>query len=49
MAEKVVSIIEDEDLRKTLIARGKDRVRDFSWERAAAQTLAFYESIIQGP
>lgn len=48
MAEKVASVIEDEDLRERLIARGKERVKDFSWERAAAQTLAFYESVMQG-
>mgnify|MGYP005851573249 CR=1 FL=1 len=34
MAEKIASVIEDEDLRRTLIA---------------AETLAFYESIVQGP
>ena len=48
MAEKVVSILEDEDLRKRLIARGKERAREFSWKKAAAETLAFYESVMQG-
>jgi glycosyltransferase involved in cell wall biosynthesis len=48
MAEKVVSVIEDDNLRKRLIARGKERARDFSWQRAAAETLAFYESVTQG-
>ncbi len=48
MAEKISSVIENEDLRKKLIARGKERARDFSWERAAAETLAFYESVMQG-
>jgi glycosyltransferase involved in cell wall biosynthesis len=48
MAEKVVLILEDEDLRKRLIARGKERARDFSWKKAATEMLAFYESLIQG-
>jgi glycosyltransferase involved in cell wall biosynthesis len=48
MAKKVASVIEDEDLRKRLIARGKERARDFSWKKAAAETLAFYESVVQG-
>ena len=48
MAEKVALVIEDDALRKRLIARGKERARDFSWERAAAETLAFYESVVQG-
>ena len=48
MAEKVVSILEDEGLRKRLIARGKERARDFSWKKAATEMLAFYESVMQG-
>ncbi|MFZ2053462.1 MAG: glycosyltransferase family 1 protein [Candidatus Aminicenantales bacterium] len=48
MAEKVVSVIEDGELRKKLIARGKERARDFSWEKAAAETLEFYERVVQG-
>jgi glycosyltransferase involved in cell wall biosynthesis len=47
MAEKVVLVLEDESLRQTLIARGKARARDFSWKRAAEQTLAFYGSMIR--
>jgi glycosyltransferase involved in cell wall biosynthesis len=45
MAEKVVSVVEDDALRTRLIARGKERAKDFSWERAAVETLAFYESV----
>lgn len=48
MAEKVVAVVEDGELRHRLIARGKERVRDFSWEKAAVETLGFYERIIQG-
>jgi glycosyltransferase involved in cell wall biosynthesis len=48
MAEKVASVIEDEDLRNRLIARGKERVRDYSWEKAAAETLAFYKAVVKG-
>jgi glycosyltransferase involved in cell wall biosynthesis len=48
MAEKVVAIIEDGELREKLIARGKQRARDFSWENAAAETLQFYERVVEG-
>ncbi|HUU38264.1 MAG TPA: glycosyltransferase family 1 protein [Candidatus Desulfaltia sp.] len=48
MAEKVVSVIEDGELRKKLIARGKERAGDFSWEKAATETLEFYERVVQG-
>ena len=48
MAEKVVAVIEDGELRNRLIAKGKERARDFSWERAAAETLEFYEQVAAG-
>jgi glycosyltransferase involved in cell wall biosynthesis len=48
IAEKVVLVLEDEKLRQRLIARGKARARDFSWKKAAAETLAFYEAVILG-
>ncbi len=48
MAEKVISVIENGELRKRLVARGKERVRDFSWEKAAAETLQFYERVARG-
>ncbi len=48
MAEKVVTVIEDEELRKKLVAKGKERARDFSWEKAAGETLEFYERVVAG-
>ena len=48
MAEKISSVIRDEDLRNELIAKGRERALDFRWEKAAAETLAFYESLVQG-
>ena len=48
MAEKVISLLEDEDLRKKLVSRGKERARSFSWEKTALETLALYESVMQG-
>jgi glycosyltransferase involved in cell wall biosynthesis len=49
MAEKVAAVVEDETLRQRLIEKGKKRAQDFSWGKAAAQTLAFYDSVMQGP
>jgi glycosyltransferase involved in cell wall biosynthesis len=48
MAEKVISLLEDQSLRSRLAARGRERARSFSWEKAARDTLAFYESVVQG-
>jgi glycosyltransferase involved in cell wall biosynthesis len=39
---------EDEALRDRLIARGAERVRAFSWETAARQTLDLYRSVAEG-
>jgi glycosyltransferase involved in cell wall biosynthesis len=44
MAEKVISVLEGGELRESLVAKGKRRALDFSWDRAAAETLAFYQS-----
>jgi glycosyltransferase involved in cell wall biosynthesis len=48
MAEKVISLLEDQALRSRLVIRGKERARSFSWEKAGRDTLAFYESVMQG-
>jgi glycosyltransferase involved in cell wall biosynthesis len=48
MAEKVIAILEDKGLRDKLVARGKERARSFSWEKAAGETLAFYEELARG-
>ncbi|MFH1259985.1 MAG: glycosyltransferase family 1 protein [Elusimicrobiota bacterium] len=36
-------VLEDVNLRQTLIAKGLERVKLFSWEKAARQTLEVYE------
>jgi len=39
---------EDEGLRADLIARGAERVRAFTWDRAARQTLEIYRAVAEG-
>jgi glycosyltransferase involved in cell wall biosynthesis len=39
IAEGMTRIIEDDALRATLVARGRERVRAFTWERTARGTL----------
>ena len=41
--ERVVS---DQNLRDTLIENGRNRLRLFSWERCAQETLAIYERVL---
>jgi len=46
IAEAMVRIATDEQLRGRLIAAGSERVRQFSWPRAAAETVAVYRKLI---
>lgn len=43
MAETIWRITEDSGLRKTLIAKGLGKAKDFSWEKTAIQTAGFYK------
>lgn len=43
MSEKIALVLENSSLRKDLISKGKKRVKLFSWERLAKQTLEVYK------
>ncbi|OGD29593.1 MAG: hypothetical protein A2Y56_06650 [Candidatus Aminicenantes bacterium RBG_13_63_10] len=45
IAEKVGRLLEDGELRKSLIEKGKRRAADFDWRRTAEETLGFYHAI----
>jgi glycosyltransferase involved in cell wall biosynthesis len=45
IAEAIGGLLENEGRRQALIQAGKARAREFSWERAASQTLAVYREI----
>lgn len=47
MAENIVRLLEDEDLRQSLVAKGKRRVLEFDWESTAVKTLGFYQSVVK--
>lgn len=49
IAEGMRRILEDSALRAQLVALGRERVREFTWERCANQTLRVLESIGPGP
>jgi glycosyltransferase involved in cell wall biosynthesis len=42
IAAAITALLSDRALRSRLVARGRDQVRRFSWERAAAETAASY-------
>lgn len=45
MAETLLQGLEDEEVRASLIERGKKRIHDFDWERSARATLEFYRTV----
>jgi glycosyltransferase involved in cell wall biosynthesis len=47
LADAMTSVWEDRDLRQTMVARGLDRAREFTWERTARQTLRSYERALE--
>ena len=46
MAEAIYRVWHDQALRQTLIARGFAQAARFTWEKAAAETLAVYRSVV---
>jgi glycosyltransferase involved in cell wall biosynthesis len=45
LAQALLRLSEDEELRRSLIRRGEARVREFSWENAVRQTWAVYAQL----
>ena len=48
MATRIVEILDRENLRHELREKGRKRAAVFRWEKAAAETLAFYRHIVAG-
>lgn len=46
MLSVMISLTENEDLRKDLVLKGMDRVKLFSWERSAHEHYKVYESLL---
>jgi glycosyltransferase involved in cell wall biosynthesis len=46
MAEVIMRVLKDADLREDLIKKGEKRVLDFSWESTAKKTLSIYRSLV---
>ena len=43
MTDKILEVIEHDSLRNELISRGRERVKLFSWDKAAKETLECYK------
>jgi len=46
MAHAIRSLLNDTERRRKLIARGRARAKEFSWEQAARQVLAAYRELL---
>ena len=48
MAERMYDVITDADLRHRVVREGISHSRQFTWERAARETLQVYEEAYNG-
>ncbi|MBD2045373.1 glycosyltransferase family 4 protein [Coleofasciculus sp. FACHB-64] len=46
LADAILKVISDSQLRSELIQKGKERAKLFSWERTAQETLKAYKSLL---
>ncbi|MDP3973640.1 MAG: glycosyltransferase family 1 protein [Candidatus Daviesbacteria bacterium] len=46
MIEKILQVLEDANLKEKLVKKGKERIKVFSWEKLAKQTLEVYSSCV---
>lgn len=46
IAEKISTVLEDESLRKDLIAKGYEQIKKYSWKKMAQETHAIYEKVL---
>ena len=47
--EAMARVLRDEGLRRAMIAAGHRRAREFSWERSARETWAYYAELVGRP
>ena len=48
LAQRIVTLIENPELRQRLREFGLERAKEFSWERTAAQMVEIFEEVING-
>lgn len=46
IAAKIQKVLSDNQIRSWLVAQGKRRVKNFSWQKMAEQTLKIYEEVL---
>lgn len=46
MAEKIKMVLDDKQLREEMISKGLEKVKEYSWEKCARETLKVYEEVL---
>ncbi len=46
MAAKIHNVLEDEFLQKKMVARGLEKIKEYSWDKCAKETLQVYEEVL---
>lgn len=46
MREKILTVINDDNLRSSLINKGRERLKLFDWSKTVAETLKCYENLL---
>lgn len=46
IAENVIRLLEDDDLRNTMVGRGKNHVQQFTWKQCAQETFEVYKKLL---
>ena len=46
LAEKVIFLLQNEELRKKMGEAGRERAKEFTWDKIAEQTVAVYKEIV---
>lgn len=47
MAKKIGEVLEDKKLQAKLVRKGYERLKNYSWEKMAKETLAVYEKVLE--
>lgn len=47
MAEKIKMVLDDKQLREEMILKGLEKVKEYSWEKCAKETLKIYEEVLE--
>jgi len=47
-AKKISEVINDDGLRKELIEKGKEKVKEYSWDKTARETFRVYQKVVGG-